>query len=116
LGNLIENAVGFAEKTVVIRANWTKSAVRIEIADDGRGFPTGILARVGEPYLSRRDRARRNEEAGGGPGLGLFIARSLLERSGATLRFANAVPPATGAIITVQWARSTFERGRRTVD
>ena len=85
----------------------------IVIGDDGRGFPPNILARVGEPYLSQRDGARRNEEAGGGLGLGLFIARSLLERSGATLELANAAAPASGAVATVQWPRSAYERGRR---
>ncbi|MBV8440996.1 MAG: ActS/PrrB/RegB family redox-sensitive histidine kinase [Hyphomicrobiales bacterium] len=116
LGNLIENAVCFAEKAVVIRSSWSKSTVRIVIGDDGRGFPPNILARAGEPYLSHRDGARRNEEAGGGLGLGLFIARSLLERSGATLELANAAPPASGALATVQWQRSAYERGRRTGD
>jgi two-component system sensor histidine kinase RegB len=114
LGNLIENAVSFAEKGVAIRASWSKSTVRITIADDGRGFPPNILARAGEPYLSQRDGARRNEEAGGGLGLGLFIARSLLERSGATLQFANAAPPAHGAVVTAQWPRAVYEQGRRT--
>jgi len=114
LGNLIENAVGFAEKVVVIRASWTKSTVKIVVADDGRGFPPNILARIGEPYLSQREGVRRNEEAGGGLGLGLFIARSLLERSRATLQFDNAPPPAHGAVATVEWPRSAYEQGRRT--
>ncbi len=114
LGNLIENAVGFAEKGVVIRAKWTKSIVEITITDDGRGFPPNILARIGQPYLSQRDGARRKqEEAGGGLGLGLFIARSLLERSRATLQFSNAVPPATGAVVTISWPRAAYEEGRR---
>ncbi len=113
LGNLIENAVGFAAKAVAIRANWSKSTVRIVIADDGSGFPPGILARAGEPYLSQRDGARRIGGAGGGLGLGLFIARSLLERSGATLELANATPPASGAVATVQWSRAAYEQGRR---
>ena len=114
LGNLIENAVGFAEKTVAIRATWSKSTVSIVIADDGPGFPSSILARIGEPYLSQREGARRKEGAGGGLGLGLFIARSLLERSRATVQFANAASPATGAVATVQWSRPAYEQGRRT--
>ena len=116
LGSLIENAVSFAEKAVVIRASWTKSNVKIVIADDGRGFPPNILARIGEPYLSQREgaRARRSEQAGGGLGLGLFIARSLLERSRATVQFDNACPPATGAVAAVEWPRSAYEQGRRT--
>lgn len=110
LGALIENAVSFAEKAVLIRAGWTTSTVTIAIADDGPGFPTGILARIGEPYLSRSDGARRSA---GGPGLGLFIARSLLERSRATLAFANAAPPAHGAVVTAIWPRAAYEQGRR---
>ncbi len=116
LGNLIENAVSFAEKTVAIRTSWTKSTVKIVIADDGPGFPPNILARAGEPYLSQRERARRNEEAGGGLGLGLFIARSLLERSRATVEFANAAAPESGAVVTVQWPRAAYEQGRRAND
>lgn len=116
LGNLIENAVSFAGKAVVIRANWAKSTVRIVISDDGPGFPLNILTRAGEPYLSQRDRVARNEEAGGGLGLGLFIAKSLLERSGATLELANAAAPNRGAVVTVQWPRSAYERGRRASD
>ena len=113
LGNLIENAVSFAERAVVIRAAWTSSTVKITVADDGRGFPPNILARIGEPYLSQREGVLRKQESGGGLGLGLFIARSLLERSRATLEFANAVPPATGAVVTVSWPRAAYEQGRR---
>jgi two-component system, sensor histidine kinase RegB len=116
LGNLVENAVSFAEKEVVIRASWNKSTVRIVIGDDGRGFPPNILARAGEPYLSQRDAARRSQGAGGGLGLGLFIARSLLERSGARLELANAAAPASGGVATVEWPRSSYERGRRAGD
>ena len=113
LGNLIENAVSFAESAVEIRARWTRSTVTIVISDDGRGFPPGVLPRIGEPYLSQRDGARRSEKTGGGLGLGLFVARSLLERSRATVRFENAASPSTGAVITVEWPRSAYEEGRR---
>jgi two-component system sensor histidine kinase RegB len=125
LGALIENAVGFAASSVTIRADWTRSAVTIVVADDGGGFPPGVLARIGEPYLSERSGARRSEKSGaevksggglesqGGLGLGLFIARSLLERSRATLRFDNAVAPATGAVVTVEWPRAAYEESRR---
>ncbi len=113
LGNLIENAVSFAEKAVTIRCSWSKSTVRIEIADDGSGFSPSLLGRAGEPYLSQRDGVRRNEEAGGGLGLGLFIARTLLERSRGLLTLANATPPGRGAIAAVEWTRAAYEQGRR---
>ena len=92
---------------------WTNSTIKITVADDGPGFPPNVLARIGEPYLSQRQEARRKHGAGGGLGLGLFIARSLLERSRATLEFANAAPPATGAVVTVSWPRAAYEQGRR---
>ena len=113
LGALIENAASFADEAVTIRADWTKSAVTIVVSDDGPGFPAGVLSRIGEPYLTQRDGARRSEKAGGGLGLGLFIARSLLERSRATLRFENAPAPGAGAVVTVQWPRAAYEEGRR---
>jgi len=42
--------------------------------------------------------------------LGFFIAKTLLERSGATLGFENREFPERGAVITVRWSRSDFER------
>ena len=112
LGNLIENAVSFAERAVVIRASWTRSTVGIEIADDGEGFPPHVLARIGEPYLAWRDGPRRDQGAGGRHGLGLFIAGIFIKRSGGALEFANAKPPAKGAIVTVQWPRQAYEQGQ----
>jgi len=107
LGNLIENAVDFALNSVAVSASWDTTSVRVEIVDDGPGFPTELLGRIGEPYLSARG-ARRAKDGGGGMGLGLFIAKSLLERSGATLVFGNA--PGGGARVTVTWPRLSFER------
>jgi two-component system sensor histidine kinase RegB len=112
LGNLIENAVGFAENAVMIRASWTKSAIDVVIADDGPGFPADILARIGEPYLSKRDGERRTQGPDGGLGLGLFIATIFINRSGGVLRFENAKPPTKGAIVTIQWPRQAYEQGQ----
>ncbi|MGD0762819.1 MAG: ActS/PrrB/RegB family redox-sensitive histidine kinase [Roseiarcus sp.] len=113
LNNLVENAVSFAESRVAIRASWTSSVVKIVIADDGPGFPPQVLARLGEPYISRRGAARRREgEITGGMGLGLFIANALLERSGASLQIANAPPAQTGAVATIVWPLAAFEHGR----
>ena len=52
LGNLIDNAVDFARSAVVIGATWTDRDVRIKIRDDGPGFASDILARMGEPYVT----------------------------------------------------------------
>ena len=72
--------------------------------DDGPGFPPEVLDRIGEPYISTRE----GVEPGGGLGLGLFIAKTLLERSGATLSFRNSNEPGKGARIDVSWPRSLF--------
>ncbi len=112
LGNLIENAVDFATTTVTIHTEWTSTAVSILIADDGAGFDPDILAQAGEPYISRRSGDRRAKgDEGGGLGLGLFIAKTLLEKSGASLTLENAPAPERGARVAIVWPRSAFEEG-----
>jgi two-component system sensor histidine kinase RegB len=104
LGNLVENAVDFASTKVTIRWNWDDSRVTFSITDDGPGIPAEIIDRIGEPYMSTRQGA----EPGGGLGLGLFIAKTLLERSGATLSFSNSNGPGEGAVVSVDWPRASF--------
>jgi two-component system sensor histidine kinase RegB len=43
-------------------------------------------------------------------GLGFFIAKTLLERSGARLELANRTVPPGGAVVTVVWPRAKFEQ------
>ncbi len=104
LGNLVENAVDFARESVVVRWHWNDQIVGLTIIDDGPGFPPDIIDRIGEPYMSTRHGA----EKGGGLGLGLFIAKTLLERSGATLQFENAFVQGQGAIVDIEWPRQGF--------
>ncbi|MDB5597604.1 MAG: two-component sensor histidine kinase [Hyphomicrobiales bacterium] len=110
LGNLVENAMDFANSRVRIEMRWTQDQVRITIEDDGPGFLPDVLIRVGEPYISTKGPERRAKSENGGLGLGLFIAKTLLERSGATVAMANAPPPGRGARIVVIWPRLLFER------
>lgn len=112
LGNLVENAVDFASQEVVLRAGWNEERVAIAVEDDGPGFPPDILQRIGEPYVTTRGMGRRaKSEQGSGMGLGLFIAKTLLERSGATLRLENRPAGQGGAVARVTWPRAAFERG-----
>jgi len=112
LGNLISNAVDFALSKVEIRATWSAREVVITITDDGPGISPLVLDALGEPYVTTRparhaDRARDGEPAG--MGLGFFIAKTLLERSGATVSLENRPAPASGAIARVSWRRTDFE-------
>ncbi len=114
VGNLVENAVDFAQEKVEIAATWSAREVMITIADDGSGISPMVLDTLGEPYVTTRparqaDRGRDGEPHG--MGLGFFIAKTLLERSGATVTLENRVAPATGAIARIIWPRSAFESG-----
>ncbi len=115
LRNLIQNAVDFAGAEVQITASWSETELRVQIADDGEGFPQSVISRIGDPFVGRRrqseDRARR--PGYDGMGLGLFIAKTLLERTGARLLFRNAPQHKgqTGAVIDVIWPRIALETG-----
>ena len=111
LGNLLENAVDFARDRVLVNAQWSEDSVGVTISDDGPGFAPEILARIGEPYVtSRRHHQGDTGEEPAGLGLGFFIAKTLLERSGASLSFQNRPQPERGAIIRLGWSRSDFEQ------
>ena len=113
LGNLLENAVDFADTKVEVDARWSADEVKIVIADDGSGFPPYVLEQLGEPFVTTRPAQSFRQEAPDehiGMGLGFFIAKTLLERSGATLALANRQAPDVGAVVTVMWPRSKFER------
>jgi two-component system sensor histidine kinase RegB len=109
VGNILENAVDFARTSVEVDASWSKETVEIVISDDGPGIPPDLLKRIGEPYLSRRRGADDTQSQHGGLGLGVFIARTLLERTGAKVSFTNQVFPDHGAVVHIIWPRERFE-------
>ncbi|MGV1952039.1 ActS/PrrB/RegB family redox-sensitive histidine kinase [Agrobacterium vitis] len=105
LGNLIENALDYARDQVTITVEHDNRHVTIIIEDDGEGFAPDILLRIGEPYVT----SRKSDARAGGLGLGLFIAKTLLERSGAVLTFENRGASSPGARVTVRWPRREME-------
>jgi two-component system sensor histidine kinase RegB len=117
LGNLVENAVDFARERVEIAARWSARHVVIEITDDGRGIPADVMDALGDPYITTRPTRPRGQTKDGEPaglGLGFFIAKTLLERSGATVALENRPRPAHGAIVKISWPRADFESKQAT--
>jgi two-component system sensor histidine kinase RegB len=111
LGNLVENAVDFARERVDIATAWSDDEVAVTITDDGPGFAPEIMDRIGDPYVTSSRRRRMNVDGvTGGLGLGFFIAKTLLERSGATLTYENRPSPERGAVVRLRWERSKFEQ------
>ena len=123
LRNLIQNAVDFAQGHVWVDLEHTQAQIRVRIVDDGDGFPFHVLYRIGDPFVRmRREDAEAAEAARRRPGyegmgLGLFIAKTLLERTGAMLTFANASDPfsgpgerpeRSGAVVEVVWPESAI--------
>ena len=113
LRNLIQNAVDFAATRVAVQIGWSETTVTLRIADDGEGFPASVIGRIGDPFVRRRRVAETllNRPGYDGMGMGLFIAKTLLERTGAEISFANADGTgrdgfASGAIVTVVWLRT----------
>jgi len=110
LANLIDNAVDFAEQSVQVIARWDAHKVRIQIRDDGPGFRPDILLRLGEPYVTSRGSDKRGAgERMQGHGLGVFIAKTLIERTGASLQLTNLPGPGRGARAQIIWKREDFE-------
>ena len=116
LSNILENAIDFAESRVTVTAHWSTSHIALHVVDDGPGFNEFIFDRLGDPFVTTRpgydavtepDETRSHE----GMGLGLFIAKTLLERSGASVQLSNRKSPDHGADIRLQWPRSSIDVG-----
>ena len=117
LRNLIQNAVDFSGDNVWIIARWDEETITVRITDDGAGFPAHVLGRIGDPFMRRRTRFIEPRPEYEGMGLGLFIAKTLLERTGANLVFANGsdpflkdaeLPAQRGAVVDVVWPRANI--------
>ncbi|QPC43397.1 ActS/PrrB/RegB family redox-sensitive histidine kinase [Kaustia mangrovi] len=110
LDNLIDNAADFARSAVAVDARWDADMVAVTIRDDGPGFAQEIIDKLGEPYITTRTSPLGVDgSTHEGMGLGLFIAKTLLERSGARITLANRPAPEHGAIVRVEWPRSEID-------
>jgi two-component system sensor histidine kinase RegB len=103
----VENAVDFARSEILVSARFDADSIAIEVRDDGPGFAPEILAKLGEPYVTSRPGAEGSRTGHIGMGLGFFISKTLLERTGAVVTFHNAKP--RGAVVAARWPRSLVE-------
>ena len=107
LKNFIENAVDFAKTSVQLKGIWDSDTLMLTIEDDGPGFDPAIKGRLGQPYVSIRQRPKQVDELAGGLGLGVFIATTLIERTGGKVDFGKS--PMGGAQIRIVWPRKNAE-------
>ena len=103
IGNIVGNAVSFAAGEVHIATRWTTEWAEVEVSDDGPGFSEALLDELGTPFISTRQGVE------GHMGLGVFIAKTLLERTGATVSFGNRSGRETGAAVAVRWPNPVFK-------
>ncbi len=121
LGNIVANAADFAVGRVRIEARWTMSELRLLVEDDGPGFAPEILERIGEPYVTTRPGSYALGDTQLGPsdafagqqgmGLGFFIAKTLIERTGGSVRARNL--PGKGARVAIRWPRGAIDGERQ---
>ena len=102
----------FAHERVEVAASWNGQDVAVTITDDGPGFAPEVMDRIGEPYVTNRRRQSGEGEASG-LGLGFFIAKTLLERSGAQVALANRPYPDHGASVRISWPRQRVDMAQR---
>lgn len=123
LRNLIQNAVDFSKQQVFIQITWSDNTINVQISDDGLGFSAHALNRIGDPFVNKRHTSAQSSRPGyAGMGLGLFIAKTLLERSGAKVTFSNGpkavtgstITPLRGAVVDVSWPSTKINAPRPT--
>ena len=99
LRNFIGNANKFAETKVFINIKSDNLFTEIIIVDDGKGYPSDVLRKIGEPYI-KSFKSSNNSKSG--LGLGIFIGKTLLEKNYATILCRNSKNK-SGAEVSIKW-------------
>ena len=117
LGNVIANAADFARSRVRVIASWNDQEIRVSVEDDGPGFAPDIIERIGEPYVTSRPGTYALDDTEFSPadaftgqqgmGLGYFIAKTLIEQTGGSIKARNAAR--AGARVTARWPRGAID-------
>jgi two-component system sensor histidine kinase RegB len=104
LKNIIDNAIKFCKKKVVVKVFSHNKTICLNIVDDGSGFPLDVIQKLGDPYI-RSNFVNKNKN---GLGLGVFISKTLLERTNAKVLFKQN-SELGGAFVSVVWKESDLE-------
>ncbi len=99
LRNFIGNANKFSKKEIFIKLQSDSNSTIIKIEDDGDGYPSDILSKIGEPYLKSTKLSNKEKT---GLGLGLFIGKTLLEKNFASVNCWNSQNN-RGAEVVIKW-------------
>jgi two-component system sensor histidine kinase RegB len=99
LRNFIGNANKFAKKNIFITLKSDSEYTEITIEDDGPGYPSDILPKIGEPYLKTFN---SDQKSRAGLGLGIFIGKTLLEKNFANVNCRNS-KTRSGAEVIIKW-------------
>jgi len=105
--SLVENAVDFARSEVLVSIRFDERTIAVEVRDDGPGFSPEVLTQLGQPYVTSRPGGEGSRSGHIGMGLGFFIAKTLLERTGAVVQHFNG--RRGGAVIAARWPRKMIE-------
>ncbi|MDC0469243.1 ActS/PrrB/RegB family redox-sensitive histidine kinase [Candidatus Pelagibacter sp.] len=99
LRNFIGNANKFAKKNIFITLKSDSEFTEITVEDDGLGYPSDILPKIGEPYLKTFN---SDQKSRAGLGLGIFIGKTLLEKNFANVNCRNS-KTRSGAEVVIKW-------------
>ena len=106
LRNFIGNANKYSSNKIFINLKSDNKITEISIEDDGDGYPSDILPKIGEPYLksfSQQDGSKA------GLGLGIFIGKNLLEKNFASVNCRNS-KTRQGAEIIIRWKNKDLSK------
>ncbi|MBC8132339.1 MAG: HAMP domain-containing histidine kinase [Deltaproteobacteria bacterium] len=104
LRGLIKNAQDASPdgSEIVLRVRVADGELQFEVHDHGGGIPPDIIDRIGEPFFTTKP-------TGHGMGLGVFLARAVVERLGGQVVLNSSM--GIGTVATVQLPAGLFERG-----
>ena len=100
------NIIKFATGKIFITLKSNNDFSEIIIEDDGEGYPSEILSKIGEPYLRTLDKKKKGKT---GLGLGIFIGKTLLEKNFASLSCQNS-KTRRGAEVCITWKNQDLSK------